>query len=81
MPTNPATLGKTLDLLLRAESAYGTPASGNYLKTLAYNFAMRASTPLEDDPILGDARQNDRDATAPAPGKGPTMTSPVGAGA
>ena len=68
MPTSALPRGKTTTLLLKAESAFGSPPSGGWTQTFAYSHTSDFRTPFEDDPLLGLARQNDRDRTAPAPG-------------
>ena len=59
--------GKMTDILLKTQSAFGTPATGNYARTFAYSFDLGEKFGLPDDPILGLSRSNDRDMTAPAP--------------
>ena len=59
--------GKMTDVLLKAQPAFATPGSGDYLRTFAYSFDLGEKFGLPDDPILNPARTNDRDMTAPAP--------------
>lgn len=59
--------GKMTDVLLKAQPAFGTAASGNYARTFAYSFELGEKFGLPDDPILNPSRTNDRDMTAPAP--------------
>jgi hypothetical protein len=68
MPTAAAPRGQLATCLLKDETAYGTPAGGNYHQTLFYDDQLAELAPLEDDPILGSARHNFRDTTTPAPG-------------
>ena len=68
MPVAKPALGKTLDVFLYKETTYGVVPTANFIKTPVYTFGLRASRPLENDQILGIARDNGRDATPPAPG-------------
>jgi hypothetical protein len=68
MATSALPRGKTTTLLLKSESTFGTPPTGNWTKTFAYSHTSDFKQPLEDDPLLGLDRQNDRDSTSPAPG-------------
>jgi hypothetical protein len=68
MPSSALPRGKTTTLLLKSESAFGTPPSGNWTQTFAYSHTSDFRKPFEDDPLLGLARHNNRDRTAPAPG-------------
>jgi hypothetical protein len=68
MPTSALPRGKTTTLLLKSESAFGNPPSGDWTQTFAYSHTSDFRKPFEDDPLLGLPRQNDRDRTAPAPG-------------
>ena len=67
MPIVKPPLGKELDLLLRASAAYGVPSEEDYVRTPVYALNLRATRPLESDPILAGGFANGRDATAPAP--------------
>ena len=66
MPTEQLPRGSNLQLFIGKQSAFKTPAAGDYLTTFAYSFGMAESRPYQDDPILGTLRQNDRDATEPS---------------
>jgi hypothetical protein len=66
MPTEQLPRGSNLQLFINKQSAFKTPAAGDYLTTFAYSFGMAESRPNQDDPILGTPRQNDRDATEPS---------------
>jgi len=68
MPTSSAPRGQAVELLLKDEATYGSPASGDYQKTLVYEDQLADLAPLEDDPILGTPRQNQRDMTTPVAG-------------
>jgi hypothetical protein len=68
MPTAPAPRGLLTELLLKDETTYGTAATGNYQKTLVYEDSLVELSPLEDDPVLGTARNNARDMTQPVSG-------------
>jgi hypothetical protein len=68
MPTSALPRGKTTTLLLKAESAFGSPPIGDWTQTFAYSHTSDFRRPFEDDPLLGLPRQNDRDRTTPAPG-------------
>jgi hypothetical protein len=68
MPTAVAPRGKTIDFLLKTQSAFGTPATGNYTKTYILSHSLVMKKPFVDDPVLGLPRTNNRDVTAPAPG-------------
>jgi hypothetical protein len=68
MPTSSAPRGQAVELLLKDESTYGNAASGDYQKTLLYEDQLADLAPLEDDPILGTPRHNQRDVTAPVAG-------------
>jgi len=68
MPTSADPRGQLTELLLKDESTYGTAATGDYQKTLVYEDQLADLAPLEDDPILGTARNNARDTTTPVAG-------------
>ena len=68
MPTAVAPRGKTIDFLVGAQSTFGTPATGNYTKTYIRSHSLIMKQPFANDPVLGLPRNNNRDATAPAPG-------------
>jgi hypothetical protein len=68
MATSAVPRGKTIDVLMKAQSAFDTLPSGNWLKTYIYSHNLEEKNPFEDDELLGLARTNDRDTTAPAPG-------------
>lgn len=68
MPTAAAPRGQTVELLLKDESAFGTVATGDYQKTLVYEDQLADLMPFEDDPILGTARNNQRDMVQPVAG-------------
>lgn len=68
MATSAAPRGKSIDVLLLDEATFGTPAVGDYYRTLVYEDSLEDLAPLEADPILGTARDNARDSTEPAPG-------------
>jgi hypothetical protein len=68
MPTAAAPRGKTVTLLMKDESNFGSPPSGDWTQTFVYSWCKGGARPLERDPLLGTARQNNRDATQAAPG-------------
>ena len=68
MPTAAGPRGQTTEMLLKDETTYGTPATGNYQKTFVYEDSLEDLAPQEDDPLLGTARQNQRDTTPPVAG-------------
>jgi hypothetical protein len=68
--------GNQIELLFKDESAYGTLPTGNFTKTYIYSHGLEEKNPLEDDALLGQARNNDRDATAPVEGL-PTHGGPM----
>lgn len=68
--------GSGIDVLFKDESAYGTPPSGNWTPTFIYSHALEEKAPEEDDNLLGQPRNNNRDATEPAPGL-PTHGGPM----
>lgn len=68
MPTAVAPRGKTIDFLVGNQSAFGTPATGNYTKTYIRSHSLVMKQPFANDPVLGLPRSNNRDVTAPAPG-------------
>jgi hypothetical protein len=68
--------GSAVDILFKDESTYGTAPSGNWTKSFIYSHGIEEKAPLEDDPLLGQPRQNDRDATSQAPGL-PTHGGPM----
>jgi hypothetical protein len=68
MPTAVAPRGKTIDFLVKTQSAFGTLATGNYVKTYILKHSLVMKKPFVSDPVLGLPRTNNRDVTAPAPG-------------
>ena len=68
MPTSETPRGKTANLLFGDQVDFSTPAPVNYISTPFYSENLGESEPQESDPLLGFARNNNRDQTAPAPG-------------
>ncbi|CTQ53541.1 hypothetical protein LP7551_02065 [Roseibium album] len=68
MATSATPRGKTANLLFADQADFSTPATGNYISTPFYSENLGESEPKESDPLLGTARTNDRDQTAPADG-------------
>lgn len=68
MSTSALPRGKTIDFLLKKESAYGSAPSGDWTKTYVYSYDPGFKDDLVDDPLLGLTRNNNRDSTEPAPG-------------
>lgn len=60
--------GKTTTLLVGAQSAFGTLATGNWTETYYRKHSLAQKQPFAEDPVLGLPRTNNRDVTAPAPG-------------
>lgn len=60
--------GANLELFMKKQSDFKTPATGDYLRSLVYSFGMAETKPFEDDPLLGLTKTNTRDMTAPSPG-------------
>lgn len=53
--------GQQIDILAKTQTDFSTPATGNYTKTYAYSVGLAQKQPLENDPLLGLPRNNDRD--------------------
>jgi len=68
MATSAKPRGKTANLLFGTQSAFDTPATGNYIKTFFYSENLGESEPFEENPLIGLERNNNRDATEPQPG-------------
>jgi len=68
--------GSNLELFMLKQSAFKTPASGNYLRVPVYSYGAVETAPNEDDPLLGLTKTNTRDMTAAAPGL-PTTQGPI----
>ncbi|MCK7611966.1 phage tail tube protein [Roseibium sediminicola] len=68
MPTSATPRGKTANLLFGDQADFSTPAPVDYISTPFYSENLGESEPLDTDPLLGTARTNNRDQTAPAPG-------------
>ncbi len=68
MPTAAKPRGKTANMLFGIQSAFDTPATGNYTRTPFYSENLGEAEPFEDDPLLGQERTNNRDTLAPASG-------------
>lgn len=80
MATSALPRGKELDLLLKSESVFGTPPSGNWTRTFIYSYAAGFKQPFAADSLLGLVRTNNRDTTEPAPDlivNDPSMVVPV----
>lgn len=80
MATSALPRGKTTNLLLKSESAFGVAPSGNWTNTFIYSYNAGFKQPFEADPLLGLTRTNNRDSTEPAPGlivNDPSMVVPV----
>ena len=67
MATAAVPRGETVDVLIKDQTAFATAAAGNYTKTFIYSHTLEEKGTLDDDPLLGQLRSNDRDQTAPAP--------------
>jgi hypothetical protein len=80
MATSALPRGKVTDFLLKSESSFGVAPSGNWTKTFIYSANAGFRQPFEADPLLGLARNNNRDSTEPAPGlitNDPSLVVPV----
>lgn len=80
MPTSALPRGKVTDFLFKSESSFGVAPSGNWTKTPIYSYGAGFKQSFEDDPLLGLTRNNNRDATEPAPGlivNDPSLVVPV----
>lgn len=54
--------------LFKDESAFGTPPSGNWTATPFYSHTLEEKQPFQDDNLLGQTRNNNRDVMSPEPG-------------
>jgi hypothetical protein len=69
--------GETIDVLMKDQGVdFSTLATGNYTKTYIYSHGIEEKSDPVDDPLLGLARTNDRDATDPADGL-PMLSGPI----
>lgn len=68
MPTTQIPRGANLDLFIKKQTSFKVAASGEFNRTMAYSYAMAEAKPYEDDPLLGQVKQNTRDMTEPGPG-------------
>jgi len=68
MGTTAKPRGKTANLLFGTQTAFDTAAIGNYISTFFYSENLGESEPFEQSPLIGLARNNNRDATEPQPG-------------
>lgn len=68
MSTSALPRGKTINVSMKDETVFGTSPSGNWLPTFIYSHDIEQKSPPEDDPLLGVARNNNRDTTDEAPG-------------
>ncbi len=53
--------GMQIELLAKTQVDFATAAIGNYTRTFAYEASLMEKAALEDDPLLGQPRHNDRD--------------------
>src|ERR1043166_63974 len=68
MPTTVAPRGKTITALFGKQTVdYATPATV-YVPSYILSHTLEEKQPFVADPVLGQPRNNDRDATDPAPG-------------
>lgn len=72
MSTSALPRGKSIDVLFADEEEFGVPPEENFTRTFIYSHDLEEKEPFEVDSLLGIARNNNRDMTAPAPGL-PTM--------
>ena len=69
MTTSALPRGETIDVFVKDQGVnFATFATGNFTKTYIYSHSIEEKESLDDDPLLGQARSNDRDDTAPADG-------------
>lgn len=68
MPTSFSPRGDAITLLRKAEATFGVAPTGNWIPVNVYDYGIVEKQPLVADPLLGQARQNNRDPLAPAPG-------------
>lgn len=68
MPTAAAPRGKLIDYLIKEQSSFSALPSGNWFKTFVYKWGLEEKRPHEMDPLLGLARNNNRDTTLQAQG-------------
>lgn len=70
MPTAALPQGSASIFLQKDQTAFGTAATGTFIKTFIYSETLEEKKPPENDPLLGIPRTNDRDQTAKGPGLG-----------
>lgn len=68
MATSAVPRGRTIDVLLKAQTTFGALPSGNWTPSYIYSHSLSETSPFQNDGLLGLARNNDRDQAAPAPG-------------
>lgn len=68
MSTSALPRGKTINVSMKDEVTFGTSPAGNWTSTFIYSHDLEEKKPPEDDPLLGVARNNNRDTTDEAPG-------------
>lgn len=55
-------------ILFKDETSYGVLPTGNWTPTLIYSHSLEEKQPYQDDNIIGQSQNNNRDVTAPEPG-------------
>jgi hypothetical protein len=60
--------GDASTILRKAEATFSTAPSGNWPPVTIYSHSLEEKQPFVEDPLLGQARNNNRDPLAPAPG-------------
>ena len=68
--------GSTIEWLMKEQATPGTVATGNFASTFIYDHGLEEAEPFEEDRLLGLARNNNRDQTAPADGL-PNAAGPI----
>lgn len=68
--------GLMIDILGKTQADFATPAAGDYTRTFCYQMRAGEKQALENDPLLGQPRNNDRDALGSVAGL-PTHDGPV----
>lgn len=68
MATAAAPRGIATQLLFKDEVSYGVLPSGNWTPTLFYTHSLEEKEPYQDDNVIGQAQNNNRDVNAPEPG-------------
>lgn len=68
MPTAALPRGETISVLVKDQADFATFATGNFTPSYIYSHGIEEKHGLDDNPLLGLPRTNDRDQTAPVDG-------------